>query len=163
MQPEHIKAMNDSYRDQEPSDLHKTAFADVIVGDGLDEDDVAEMYDMLYEPFPDRMKDHPVDPWEPALPFDDKGNGLARAVSRNEFGVFLHISEKLWRHQPIGVLLRPIGDEVGKAGEALITDVTPRSTDVEDHIMPAEHIKLKLEPLPVWLSKWVGDDGYPLL
>lgn len=157
---EQAKKMNDRYRDQQPRDVFRVAFTEAVttgeVSDGYRE----EMVDALYDPFPDRMKDTPVDPFEPTLPTQDEGNGLARAVVKNPREISLHVSKRLWEMQPIGVLLRPINDEVRKAGEAVISDVCPRSEDVESGVMPAYHYKLTVEPTPLWVAKWVGHGGY---
>lgn len=157
------RAMNEQYRDgHEPSELHQRAFRQVLRGEGISEEDRKAMIDRLYEPFKDRHKDLPVDPWEASLPTKEQGNGLATAVVRNEYSINLHISEELYRQQPIGVLLRPINDDVRKKGEALITDTCPRTAEVEDHVMPAEHFKLTIEPLPLWFEKFAGQSGYTL-
>ena len=161
--PEQRREMNDKYRDKEPSPLHTAGYKTVITGGEIPEDDIEKMVERLYEPFPDRKKDVPVDPFEPTLPTNETGNGLATAVVKNDRSISVHISKELYGQQPIGVLLRPINDAVRKKGEALITDVVPRSEDVEDNVMPARHVKLTIEPMPVWLAKWVGDNGYPEL
>jgi len=156
-----LRRQNDRYRSHaEPSDKHKAAFREVVTTGSLDETTHSDLCKRLYESFGSDKKDHPVDPWEPTLPTQDEGNGLGKAVSRHYDGIHLHISEKLYHQQPIGVLLRPINDAVRKAGEALITDVCPRSETVESEIMPAKHYKLTIEPTPVWLAKWIGENGY---
>lgn len=156
---EQIRNQNDRYRGEEPSDLHKEAMATVLRGNELSDEMVEKLVDRLYEPFSDDTKDLPVDPFEPTLTREE-GNGLGSAVVRNRYSVDLHISEKLYSQQPIGVLLRPINDNVRKKGEAVITDTTPRSDDVVPEIMPARHFKLRIEPMPLWMEKWVGEDGY---
>lgn len=162
---EEIRQMNDHYRRAvEPSFLHQTAFEQALQEGEVSEGMVEQMVDRLYEPFPDRMKDLPVDPFEPTVVdsiHGEEGNGLGMAVVRNPWDITVHVSERLYHQQPIGVLLRPITDEVFRAGEALITDVCPRSAEVEADVMPARHYCLKIEPLPAWLSKFIGEGGYP--
>ena len=156
-----VRRQNERYREgHTPSELHQEAFRRVLRGEKIDEDTRTELVNRLYRPWPDRMKETPVDPFEPVTPTDDVGNGLAKAVVRKEYSIRLHISEKLWRQQPIGVLLGQLNDAVRKRGEALITDTTPRSAEVESGVMPAEHMKLTIEPLPLWFEKWVGASGY---
>jgi len=163
MNAQQIRRTNDMYRDEQPSAIHIAAYKQALRGETIPVEARTEMIDRLYESFPESDKDHPVDPWEPILPTDDEGNGLGRAVTRDEYHINVHISDKLYHQQPLGVLLRPINDAVRKAGEALVTDVTPRAEDVESGIMPAYHYKLRVEPLPLWLEKWIGENGYPKL
>jgi hypothetical protein len=131
-------------------------------GDPPSDEQRDAMIDRLYEPFGDNRKETPVDPFESTSVVADTANGLGKAVVRHKYHVSLHISDRLYSQQPIGVLLGPINDAVRKKGEAMITDTTPRSAEVEEHIMPAEHMKLKIEPLPLWFDKFVGEDGYGL-
>jgi hypothetical protein len=159
---EQMRKQNNQYRDKKPSSLHTAAYRAVLNGETVPERELTEMVDRLYEPFPDHTKNHPVDPFETVLE-EDTGNGLGKAVTCHERCIEIHISSKLFRQQPIGVLLRPINDAVRKKGEATITSIEPRSDSVEADIMPAEHVKLTIEPLPIWLNKWVGDNGYPEL
>lgn len=155
-----IRRRQEPYRAERPSELHRVAMQQVLTEGGVAEDAIEEMVDRLYDPQPDRRTDLPVDPFEPTLPTQDEGNGLGSAVTRNEFGITLHISEKLFHQQPIGVLLRPITNAVSQRGEAMITDVYPRSEDVEPGIMPCYHYNIEIEPTPVWLAKWFGHRGY---
>jgi hypothetical protein len=152
------KRRNDKYRDEEPSRIHQYAYKMAIETGSVPEDTREELVGKLYEPF--APQELPVDPWEPTLPTDDEGNGLGIAVIRDDYGIDIRVSEKLYHQQPIGVLLRPIDDAVRKRGEALITDVCPRSADVTPEVMPAKHYSLRVEPLPCWLAKWIGSNGY---
>lgn len=161
MTDEQIRRANEKYRSEEPSPLHTQAYRTVLRGGDIPEDEIQKMVDRLYEPFSDRLKNHPVDPFETKLPTKETGNGLGKAVSKNTRSINLHISQNLFQQQPIGVLLRPINDAVRKRREALITRFSPRSDTVEEDVMPAEHVKLEIEPFPVWLAKWVGENGYP--
>lgn len=155
-----IRRRQEPYRSEMPSELHRVAMRQVLTEGGVAEDAIGEMVDRLYEPQQERRKDLPVEPFEPTLSTQEEGNGLGLAVTRNEFGIKLHISKKLFHQQPIGVLLRPIQNEVLQRGEALITDVTPRSGNVEPDVMPCYHYNIDIEPTPVWLSKWFGHRGY---
>lgn len=154
---------NQQYRsNSEPSALHQAAFEDALQTGDVAEEAAQEMVDRLYDPWPGGNKETPRDPTESTLPNAD-GNGLSKAVVRHDHSIAVHISEKLYQQQPIGVLLRPVNEAVRQAGEALITDVTPRSVDVEADVMPATHYKLTITPTPIWLTWWVGENGYPLI
>lgn len=155
------RRMNDAYRDEEPSDTHVTAFLMALSNGTVPENARKDMVDTLYEPFSDDLKDTPVDPWEPTLPTKDEGNGLAKAVTRDGYGITIHVSEKLYHQQPIGVLLRPINDAVRKRGEALVTRTDVYAEGIQPEVMDAKHYSLRVEPLPCWLTKWIGSDGYP--
>ena len=152
--------MNDAYRDEEPSQLHQNTFKMVLETGSIPEHHRERMVDQLYEPF--EPQELPVDPWEPTLPTDDEGNGLGRAVTRDDYGITIHVSEKLYHQQPIGVLLRPINDAVRKKGEALVTRTDVYGEGVQPDVMDAKHYSLRVEPLPCWLAKWIGEYGYPV-
>ncbi len=152
------KAANDRYRDKEPSRIHQYAYKMAIETGSIPENTREEMIAELYEPF--APQELPVDPWEPTLSTQDEGNGLGIAVTRDDYGITVHISDKLYHQHPDGVLLFPIDDAIRKRGEAVVTDVYPRSEDVEANIMPAYHYNLRVEPLPCWLAKWIGSGGY---
>jgi len=175
------KAMNDAYRSEEPSPKHQYAFKMVIETGSIPDSTCENLVSELYDPFEDRHKNTPVDPWEPALPTQDTGNGLGRAVTRDgvgsngtdgnggsaerataDHGITIHVSEKLYHQQPIGVLLRPINDAVRKRGEALVTRTRVYAEGVQPEVMNAKHYSLRVEPLPCWLAKWIGENGYPV-
>jgi hypothetical protein len=161
MSPAARKEMNRVYRAEEsPSDLHKTAFQEVITTGSLSERTEAELVAQLYGAFDSRYTNTPVDPWEPTLATDDTGNGLAKAVTQHRDGIRVHISKRLFHRQPIGVLLRPITDNIFQAGEALITKITPRSDTVEADVMPANHYAITVVPTPIWLTRWICENGY---
>lgn len=161
--PDQMRNMNDLYRDEEPAEVFVNAFQDVIKGKSVSSEQREEMITHLFDQFSDKTKEKPKEPFEPTLSRQDPGtgNGLAKVVTKDTYYIKLHISDKLYKQQPVGVLLRPIDDNVKKKGEAIITSTSPRSEDVATQIMPAYHWTLKIEPLPLHFEKWIGEDGYP--
>ena len=157
------REMNNNYRDEEPAEVFINAFQNAIKGKPISDEQREKMITHLFDQFSDSCKEKPKDPFEPTLSTDEpgSGNGLAKVVTRDKYYIKLHISDKLYTQQPIGVLLRPIDNNVRKKGEAIVTRTTPRSEDVETNIMPAYHWNLKIEPLPLYLEKWIGQSGYP--
>jgi len=153
------RKQNNRYRTETPRKVFRDGFSTVLTHGELPEETRIELIEALWDRIPESQTETPVDPWaSPTTPSSDEGNGLARVFVKHYDHIALHVSEQLWRQQPIGVLLRPINDEVRKAGEAIVTRTTPRSPDVEADVMPASHYKLQIEPMPLWLEKWVSDD-----
>lgn len=151
---EQLREMNDSYRDREPREPFIEAFEQAIRLGGVDGDLREQMVDSLYLAFPERKRELGGEPAD---------NGLMKNVERREFELRVNVSEKLYKQQPIGVLLRPIDDRVRRAGEAVVYRIDVFAEDVRPNVMPHYHYSLRVQPTPLWLAKWVGEDGYPTL
>jgi len=146
---------NERYREgATPSETHRKAYRQAVTTGDVDEDLVADMVDRLYEPWSEDRK-------QPIRRATE--NDRALVVERHEYGVYVRVSERLYKEQPDGVLLRPVNDAVTRRGEAFVEDVTPRSETVADYIMPVYHFRFDVRPVPLWVSKWVGTGGYDTL
>ena len=149
-----IRQTNKSYRSEEPSELHKETFMQALRGENITDDQRTELINRLYRKFSASKKELGKEP---------ASNGLMKNVQRKEYSIQLNISEKLFHQQPIGVLLRPINDEVRKRGEAIITSIDPYSEDVEPNVMPHYHYKITITPMPLFIEMWMGENGYPYI
>lgn len=145
-----IEQMNKSYRaDKLPSEQTADAFQAVTATGEIDDATKTELIDELYDAAAEDTVTEP--PSESAL------------LERTRDGVRLRVSVSLWRQQPLGVICKPLQHRVNGEGSAVLDDVVPRSADVAAGVFPAEHVALEVVPLPVWLSRFVGYDGYPTM
>lgn len=149
------KQANRAWRkDFEPSEESQAALQEVIETGSLSNEAREAVIDELVEAIPERQRD---------LNRDAGENGLFSAVRVVNDGIELRISKRLFKQQPLGVICRPVHHRVNGEGSAVITDVCPRSADVDSEIMAVEHISLHIVPMPVWLNRYIGtENGYEM-
>ncbi|WP_302083178.1 hypothetical protein [Salinibaculum rarum] len=144
-----IEAMNRAYRAEDKPSLNAQRAIQHALENGELSDDVRkDLVDELWAAIPEKKRG----------PYTgNPENGLASAFSRSEDSVTAHVSDLLFNQQPLGVILGDLHDHIRKRGTAIITNVEPRSEDVNE-MMDMHHIAITIQPLPVWLARYTNSD-----